>query len=145
MQHRHIGAYGLLEDQGNVLLVRKTRGPYRDRLDLPGGGIEFGEDPLAALHREFLEETGLVLAGETLVAALSSRVSYRNHEGEMEDLHHLGLLYRVVAAEGGTLRTGSDGEDSAGAIWMARDRLSELEVTPFAREALDLSPLPTPD
>ncbi|MFE2957785.1 NUDIX domain-containing protein [Nocardia tengchongensis] len=46
-----------------VLLVRDGTG--RDGLwDLPGGGVESGEERLSALGRELFEETGLRLEGE---------------------------------------------------------------------------------
>ena len=134
--YRHVGAYGLLEHDGRILLIRKSRGAYRGWLDLPGGGIEFGEDPVAALHREFDEETGLVLTDQTLIAALSNRVCYRTDTGEMEDLHHLGLIYTVTAASHDGLKEGLDGEDSAGAIWIDRGEVERCDVTPFVRETI---------
>ncbi len=42
-------------DKGEVL-VTKEHG--RDRFDMPGGGLEFGEDIKTALSRELKEETG---------------------------------------------------------------------------------------
>jgi 8-oxo-dGTP diphosphatase len=137
MKYRHIGAYGLLERNGEVLVVRKNRGAYIGALDLPGGGIEFGEDPVAALRREFIEETGLSVIGETLIDALSNRVVYTTAPGEVEDLHHLGLIYRVIVADTAMIRTEPDGEDSDGALWVARDQMSSADITPFARAALD--------
>ena len=50
------GAYGIiLSDQG-ILLTHQSK-PYPE-LQLPGGGIDLGESPIMALHREVLEETG---------------------------------------------------------------------------------------
>ena len=49
-----MGAYGIIIGQdGNLLLVDE-----RSELQLPGGGIDPGENPLQALHREVREETG---------------------------------------------------------------------------------------
>jgi ADP-ribose pyrophosphatase len=44
---------------GDVVLVRQYRQPVRDfALELPGGGVDPGEDPATAATRELFEETG---------------------------------------------------------------------------------------
>lgn len=45
------GVYGVAKETGNILLVIQKSGPFGGLFDLPGGGIEFGEDPNQALHR----------------------------------------------------------------------------------------------
>ncbi|MEM9145089.1 MAG: NUDIX domain-containing protein [Pseudomonadota bacterium] len=52
------GAYGIVMQGGGLLCVWQ-----KGELQLPGGGIDPGESPLAALHREVLEETGWRIAG----------------------------------------------------------------------------------
>lgn len=54
------GAYALLP-RGDQLLVTMQADPGPE-LQLPGGGIDPGESPLAALHREVMEETGWRIA-----------------------------------------------------------------------------------
>ena len=50
------GAYGLVVDHRGAIVVR-TADPGHE-LILPGGGVDPGESPLRALHREIREETG---------------------------------------------------------------------------------------
>jgi 8-oxo-dGTP diphosphatase len=50
---------GLLVRDGRVLIGRRKIEPRRGYWDLPGGFLEEGEEPIAGLRREFLEETGL--------------------------------------------------------------------------------------
>lgn len=54
------GAYAILPLRGRVLLTVQVT----DEIDvqLPGGGIDHGENPVQALHREVLEETGWRIA-----------------------------------------------------------------------------------
>ena len=53
---RRAGVYAVLFDGASVLLTHQ-REPSPE-YQLPGGGIDPGEAPIAALHREVMEETG---------------------------------------------------------------------------------------
>jgi 8-oxo-dGTP pyrophosphatase MutT (NUDIX family) len=61
--HAHGAAVAMWRDDA-LLLVRTS---YRSELDLPGGGIAYGEEPAAAAARELREETGLVAPPDALV------------------------------------------------------------------------------
>lgn len=62
-------AYGVaVREDGRIACVRVTRDGEPPYLDLPGGGVDPGEDLEAALVREFGEETGLVVAAGRLLA-----------------------------------------------------------------------------
>ena len=50
------GAYAILERTGQILLTHQSE-PVPE-FQLPGGGIDQGENTLPALHREIEEETG---------------------------------------------------------------------------------------
>lgn len=57
---RRPGAYAILVRDGRLLLTHQAA-PVPE-FQLPGGGIDAGESPLAALHREVYEETGWAIA-----------------------------------------------------------------------------------
>ena len=54
------GAYAILPRDGALLLTHQTD-PWPE-FQLPGGGIDPGESPTEALHREVMEETGWRIA-----------------------------------------------------------------------------------
>ena len=57
---RRPGSYVILPYGDRVILTLQD-GPEPE-FQLPGGGIEVGEHPIPALHREVLEETGWIIA-----------------------------------------------------------------------------------
>lgn len=61
------GVYGILLRDNEVLLTHQAA-PVPE-LQLPGGGIDPGEHPLPALHREVLEETGWHIAAPRRLGA----------------------------------------------------------------------------
>ncbi len=44
----------------SILMIRRLREPFKDCWAFPGGFVDYGEDPAAAVLRELLEETSLV-------------------------------------------------------------------------------------
>jgi 8-oxo-dGTP diphosphatase len=55
-----IVAAGIVIEQGKVLLSRRKKGTHLAGLwEFPGGKVEAGEDPRAALERELEEELGI--------------------------------------------------------------------------------------
>ena len=109
-QRVYHGAYGLCRDpSGRLLLVRVTSGLADAGLwTLPGGGIEWGEHPDAALLRELEEETGIVDIEWYRLAAVYTQV-YDNPAYRADDsVHHIGLVYDVTLVEF-SLRAEKDG------------------------------------
>ena len=74
-----LGVRGLaLDPQGQVFLIRHT---YVGGWQLPGGGVEVGENMRQALERELAEEGNIILTGEpTLLGVYFNRhASKRDH------------------------------------------------------------------
>lgn len=61
------GAYAVLRQGGSVLLTHQAA--PTPELQIPGGGIDPGESPLQALHREVFEETGWSISGARRLGA----------------------------------------------------------------------------
>ena len=129
-----IAAYGWCEAGGTVLLVRIAPG-YVDAgsWTLPGGGIEFGEDPADAARREVEEETGIrVRLGE--LAGIRSEVLGPDVTTKGDRLHNLQIVYCAEAVDG-ELRD-ELGNSTDHAEWILFDRLDEIglvDVVAWAR------------
>jgi ADP-ribose pyrophosphatase YjhB (NUDIX family) len=96
------GVVVLIEEDGQVLLGRRSGGYGAGKWGLPMGFIEFDEDFLTAAIREVKEETGLDVEICSILSAVSNFLS--------PELHTLAivLLARVVDGE---LRAADDLED----------------------------------
>lgn len=131
-RYTHVGVYGILIQNERILLIQKARGPHKGKWDLPGGTIEFGEEPYAALKREFAEETGIIGIKVTIHDAISYTMIYPYKDGELEHLHHIGMIYHVHLSHSDfELKTSGDGQDSLGARWFPLDEVRALQTTPF--------------
>ena len=82
-------------ESGDVILVRQWRQPVEGfTLELPGGGVEKGEDPWEAVGRELFEETGY------RAEDLSRLASVHTSPGRATEVCHLFRCRAVRALAG---------------------------------------------
>ena len=126
----HIGAYGIIIEDDKIVLIKKARGGYKGKLDLPGGGIEHEENPGQTLIREIMEEVGVGVSSEELLDVAATNIKWEMEPDLWEDLHHIGILYNVKVNTK-KLKEEADGLDSNGASWYKISDLSKEELSPF--------------
>jgi 8-oxo-dGTP diphosphatase len=132
-QITRVAAYGLVVEAERILLCRISQQLPQDRglWTLPGGGIEFGEDPADAMVREVQEETGLIVC-PTRLAGLDSIVI----EGPESTFHGIRLLYFTTIL-GGELSYEVDGTtDQCG--WHRLEEARSLPIVDLVEAGLDL-------
>jgi len=105
---RRIGAYALLPRDGMLLLTLQQE--PEPELQLPGGGIDPGESPVRALHREVYEETGWRVAAPRRVGAFRRFVYMPEYDLWAEKLC---LIYTAHPVR----RLGPPAEAGHSAIW----------------------------
>lgn len=121
------GAYAILPRAGSILLTHQAD-PHPE-VQLPGGGIDPGESPLAALHREVFEETGWRISRPRRLGAFR-RFTYMPEYGLWaEKLCH---IYLALPAR----RIGPPTEAGHEALWTSPEDALNLLGNPGDRAFL---------
>ncbi len=131
----HVGSYGIIIKDEKIALIKKARGGYKGKLDLPGGGIEHTELPTETLKREIREEAGINITDYELFDVTATNIKWEMEPNLWEDLHHIGILY-IVDTQELNLKNEADGLDSEGAEWFNINDLEKDQLSPFAYYAL---------
>lgn len=139
VKSKHVGCYGIARKDDKVLLISKGRGAYKGKLDLPGGGIEYGEKPDDTIKREFMEEVGIAIKDYKIKMATTNYVVWDMDENTKEELSHYGIIYDVVIDDDDIekIKKDADGYDSLGACWYDIKDLTKEDLSPFASTILD--------
>lgn len=126
-----VAAYAIIVQDDEMLFCRlSSRVPQAEgKWTLPGGGIEFGEDPQDTVVREVQEETGLTVRIDGL-AGVDSMVVGPRHARQ----HNLRILY-FASVTSGTLRNETDGTTDMCKWW---NRTDPPELVSVARSGLKL-------
>lgn len=127
----------IIKQDQKVLLLRRAAGNplYKGLFELPGGKVEFGEDPRAAIQREITEETGR--EAETL------QLFDVHSELDVRDVQHqyIVLVFLVSLKPETTIETSPDHDKYA---WKKVSEIQLNEVTETTRLALQLERGPSP-
>jgi len=103
-------------DHGLLLLVKRGTDPGKGQWSLPGGRVESGESVVAAVVREFKEETGLE-------GVCGSFVGWVERMGV--DHHFVVMDFLVTVLEAGEPIAGGD---ALHARWVAFEELASLDL-----------------
>ncbi|MHA6324468.1 NUDIX domain-containing protein [Roseivivax sp. CAU 1753] len=103
------GAYAVLHRGPDILLTHQDA-PHRE-FQLPGGGIDPGESPLHALHREVFEETGWRIGKPRRLGAFRRFTFMPEYDIWAEKLC-------TVYAARAVLRLGAPTEAGHSAVWL---------------------------
>ena len=118
-------AYGIVIQDGKVLMSKQ----FGDKYDLPGGGVDLGEDLGAAVIREVKEETGINVSEPKNIGVENS--FFHSAHGNKKSYHSI-LLYYVCTYQGGTLST--DGFDehereyAEMAEWIPLESIDDIKI-----------------
>jgi len=98
-RQQRIAAYALVRREGAVLLTRiSPLGHHRGAWTLPGGGVDHGERPAAALAREVAEECGVECTVGHLLDVHDVHFTGMAPSGQLEDYHGVHLIFAAVVS-----------------------------------------------
>ena len=115
-RQQRVAAYVVVRWADDVLLARWT-GPRGPEWTLPGGGLDFGEDPADAAVREVREETGYTVGLDGLLFVNSFR---RVLPDAPIDFHAIQIVYAGTVI-GGDLSYEVDGSTDMAAWYPIAD------------------------
>jgi 8-oxo-dGTP diphosphatase len=116
-----VAVAALIERDDQILLVRRVNDPQRGLWTLPAGFVDAGEDPVLAIERECLEETGLRVQVLGLLDVLAGLEHARGA--------HILIVYLVRVLSG----TARPDDDVDAVAFFPRDNLPELAFSTTRR------------
>lgn len=111
---------GILIKDGKVLLARHTYGRGAGKLIVPGGYVDFGEPPQAALKREYMEETGVSVEPEDIIAVRFNSKDW-----------YIAFRAKYISGE-----PRSDHDENSEVIWLDTDEALTRDDVPDLTKSL---------
>lgn len=121
------GAYAILPLNGRLLMTFQSD-PHWE-YQCPGGGIDPGESPVRALHREVYEETGWLIARPRRIGAYRRFAYMPEYDRWAEKIAHLYVARPVR-------RLGPPVEPDHTPVWLELDEAIELVANDGERDAI---------
>jgi len=120
-----LGVGAVILDDDRVVLVKRGHEPSKGEWSLPGGAVDAGETLEAAVAREVLEETCLIVRVGPRVEIVERII--RDGDGRVQ--YHFVVVDYLCRVVGGVLACASD---AAAAEWAALDDLDRFAVSATA-------------
>jgi 8-oxo-dGTP pyrophosphatase MutT (NUDIX family) len=134
--HTHKGIYCIcINEDGHLLIVAKNGGPYKNRLDLPGGTPESGETEIETVVREVLEETGYQVLSAVKIGERCYELPWTYKQWTHSQ--HTAVYYLCTIDEINRISLAEiPDQDSNGVFWVDIESLKEDWCSPLVSEAI---------
>ena len=133
---QRVAAYAVVVTDGSLLLtLLSERTGAAGRWTLPGGGVDPGEEPVAAVVREVHEETGQDVDEVHLLEVVTQHWVGVSARGP-EDHHAVRLVHRARCTRPTRPVVHDVGGSTADARWVPLAEVSELPLVPTVPVAL---------
>ena len=139
-RRQRVAAYALARRDDRVLLARiSARGAHPGSWTLPGGGVDHGESPRAAVAREVLEESGLPCVVGALLEVHDLHFAGTAPDGRHEDYHGVHLVFDVTVTDDAEPRVTETGGTTDAVAWVPLDDVESgaVPVLDVVRHALE--------
>jgi mutator protein MutT len=125
-----VGVGAVIVEDGKVVLIRRRHEPLAGQWSLPGGMVELGETLEAALAREMLEETSLVVEVGPVIEVFD-RIMF---DESRRVQYHFVLVDYLCWPVGGDLLASSDVD---AAVWVDPADLEGYSLTTKAAAVIE--------
>ena len=135
---QRLAAYAVVTSPRGVLLVQfsaATNAP--GRWGPPGGGVDPGEEPQAALAREVVEETGQRVRITRPRGVVDRHWVGRAPDGRLEDFHAVGVVWDAVCDEPSAPHVHDVGGTTSHAAWVPSAQVAGLPLLDTWRDVLE--------
>ena len=147
LRRQRVAAYAVIRRGEEVLLTRLSeRAAFPGAWTLPGGGIDHGERPSAALVREVAEECGVTCEVGDLLDVHDSHFSGTAPTGRIEDYHGVHLIFAATVPDDAepTVVERDGTTDEVAWVPVSAVRAGELDVLDVVPHALGIAAGGTP-
>ena len=134
---QRVAVYAIVRSSRGVLLAENSAlTNAAGTWGLPGGGLDPGEQPEAALHREVWEETGQVVEVTSVAAVTTRHWVGRAPNGRLENFHAVRLVYRAMCPHPTDPVVHDAHGTTSAAAWFPVGALPDLPLAVWTREVL---------
>jgi 8-oxo-dGTP diphosphatase len=118
----------ILDDDDQILFLRRSRNDdfMPGSWDIPGGGLDYGEEPEEGLKREIMEETGLQIE---IIKILTVSTYF------MGEAQRIDVTFLCRAIDSHRLKLSSE-HDYYEWVWI--DRLNSLTLNKYIQQIVDV-------
>jgi ADP-ribose pyrophosphatase YjhB (NUDIX family) len=107
----------IIQNSNSILLVKRSKEPYKNKFALPGGFVNEGETIEEAIKREVYEETSLEVHPIDILGVYSD--PKRDPRG-----HIMTVVFVVIIVRGNP----SAGDDAKEISWIPIEKISDIKI-----------------